>query len=495
MAYAGSPLVIKQLDGFGGNFIDSNYLGASYETGKPHIFQDTLARIFSSNNRFFTGKPLLGMTNAKGPYGTMDIDKEIYRWFIQGADYKCAVSVENVETSPTPGINKTEFRIKLDLDYYAAPDVLFGEHNNYPIEIVGGPIQEGNGYVYTCRLQTDDMSFYLPATYLEEGREFSKAWTTVSSEFNEEFGTQQYPSSLTLESQLSYFAEKQTVTDKAWRTQGQLGIKFLYKDPNTGKDIMPDKFLPYAEAVMYDTFHMGMEVQMTLGKKSTSAGKKGYWKKTGPGIREILKDSWIDVYSGSLTVNRLKDYLMQIFFTRVDQGDRNIVAMTGEYGSSMFHDMLAAEAASFLTVDSNFTRVLEQNPRHLAFGAQFTAYQGPNGMYVTLVNNPLYDSLQWCKQTHPQYPGVPVDSFRFTFLDFGANGMENGKAVNNIMMLREKDSYTWGNKPGMIGPSGPIKGGILGDLIQGYQVAMQGSAGIWMKDASRGGELIFDTNS
>jgi hypothetical protein len=40
----------------------------------------------------------------------------------------------------------------------------------------------------------------------------------------------------------------------------------------------------------------------------------------------------------------------------------------------MFHDMLAAESASFLTVDTHFTQKLSENPRHLSFGAQFTHY-------------------------------------------------------------------------------------------------------------------------
>lgn len=40
----------------------------------------------------------------------------------------------------------------------------------------------------------------------------------------------------------------------------------------------------------------------------------------------------------------------------------------------MFHDMLASEASSFLTVDTHFTKMLSENPRHLSFGAQFTHY-------------------------------------------------------------------------------------------------------------------------
>ena len=73
-----NQFVIKHRDGFGGNFVDSQYLGAAYDTGKPYVFENTLTKIFSSESRFFTGKLLLGMTGAK-QFGTQEIDNEVYR--------------------------------------------------------------------------------------------------------------------------------------------------------------------------------------------------------------------------------------------------------------------------------------------------------------------------------------------------------------------------------------------------------------------------------
>lgn len=495
MATAQSSMIIKQYEGFGGNFIDSQYLGASYAgVGKPHVFQDTLMRIFSSQSRFFTGKPLQAMTGAQGAYGTFEIDTEIYEWYLQGADYRCALVVENMEpTNATPGLNKAKFRTKLDLNYYAQPDVLLPENNNYALEVVGSAVSDGTGYIYTLELQGDSFDQFLPPYLLEPGRQFSKGWTSVQSELNKDFGTQQYPSSMKLQHQIGYFAEKQTITDKAWRNQGRLGVSFLYEDPATGKDKKIDKFLPYAEAVMYDAFHMDMEVQFLLGKKQTKPTDSGYWKKTGNGIREQLKDSWIDVYSGTITTTRLKDYLMNIFFSRVNEQDRKVVATTGTIGSQNFHDMLAAEASSFLTIDTHFIEKIKSTPRHLSFGAQFTHYQGPEGVEVSLMKNPMYDSLQYCKESHPLYAGRPIDSARLTFMDFGSAGSVNGKIQNNVMMLKEKDTYSWGVLHGTHTPNGPVKGGVAGSFIAGYEIFIQGSGGIWVKDVTRCGEMILDS--
>jgi len=115
-----------------------------------------------------------------------------------------------------------------------------------------------------------------------------------------------------------------------------------------------------------------MEAQLTYGVKQTQPGKKGYWKKTGPGLRAQLADSWIEYYNTALTTDIIKEYLLDIFFTRVDESDRKVVAMTGTLGSMMFHDMLAAEASSFFTMDTNYIERIGSNPRHLSYGAQFT---------------------------------------------------------------------------------------------------------------------------
>ena len=284
---AQSSLIIKKYDGFGGNFVDSQYLGAAYETGKPHVFQNTLAKIYSSKSDFFNIKPLTSMIGTKN---VMEIDTEIYRWKLQGAEERTARIVELLDdANTTPGLNNTTFRIKLDVDYYSKPDVLLPEDNNIPLAIVDGPIQDGTGYIYIVKCQTDSPTVYLPQTYLQPGARFTKGWTSVASELNGDFGGQQAPNSFMLEHQVSFFAQKITVTDRAMREQGRLGVDFLVTDAS-GRESKVSKFLPFYEARMWDTFYKSMEVQMLLGKKSNSPDTSGYMIKTGSGLREQVKD-------------------------------------------------------------------------------------------------------------------------------------------------------------------------------------------------------------
>jgi hypothetical protein len=483
-----SSFVIKQYDGFGGKFVDSDYLGAAYETGKPHMFEGTLMKIYSSRSRFFTGKSLIGMTGAKGSLGTKEIDTELYRWRLQGAEERTAMSIENVEASTTPGIGNTTFKIKLDIDYFAHPDVLFSEDNEWPLAIVNGPIADGTGFIYEVKIQTDSPAAYLDPALLEAGRQFNKVWTSIPSEYNQWFGTQQYPNSFMLENQVGFFGQAIHVTDKALRDQGRLEVEFMYTD-YAGKSTKVSKFMPMAEAKMWDEFYRSMEVQLVYGKKSTSPGKDKYWVKTGPGMREQLKDAWNLPYNGVLTVNMIQDYLMSIFYAREDEQNRKVVAMTGTLGSILFHNALVAVANGFLTVDTHFIEKVSSpvETPHLAYGAQFTRYRGPEGVIVDLIKNPMYDSNMYCKRYHPLYPDMTVDSARMTFLDFGTSQGEN-----NISMLKVKDSFSYGYTVGTVGPNGPVKGGQVGALKAGYDVYCQGSAGLWIKDVTRCGEVIYD---
>jgi hypothetical protein len=269
-------------------------------------------------------------------------------------------------------------------------------------------------------------------------------------------------------------------------------MEFNY-ETESGETKTANKFLPMAEAKMHDTLMRSMEAQMVYGKKQTRAAADGYWIKTGAGIREILKDSWQEYYNGALTTNRLKNFLLKIFFTRKDEGDRAVTFMTGTYGSIAFHNMLSAEARSFLTVDTMFVNKVSGGAStgtpHLAYGAQFTRYNGPEGIVVDVTKNAFYDDRTYCKRSHPFYPNVPIDSFRMTVLDFGES-----QGQKNIQMISVKDTYINGYVAGTYTPSGPVTSGAMGSAKAGYSLHTAGTMGVILRDPSRCGELILSVD-
>jgi hypothetical protein len=125
----------------------------------------------------------------------------------------------------------------------------------------------------------------------------------------------------------------------------------------------------------------------------------------------------------------------------------------------------------------------------LKYGAEFVEYAGPLGVNVKLTHNPNYDSRNFCRIAHPTNPIYTIDSMRMTFMDFTKTGGES-----NIQMLKLKDYYKDFIVLGTHGPNGPITGGgTVSAAIAGYSKHVDDSAGIVVFDASRCGELIFDT--
>lgn len=487
-----SHIQTRKYDAIGGKFFDSDMIAAAYDKGAPHVFDRIMGQVFSSTD-MFNGKPLLGMTLAKGKM--MEIETDVYRWRLVGAQEKALRSVEVLDgldaAGATPGLGKQPFRIKLDEGWYSHPDVIEPQHDDYKLAILEGPIQDGNGYIYTVELQTDSYTKFLPQDLLEPGKEFTKVWTTVPNEMNEWFGTMQFGSSFELECQVGAFANEFIVTDRMMREDNRMiGMEIPYRDKDTGKVKFAEKFISVAQAKLEDQLYKDMEYQMWKGEKTTGVGPNGYFTRTGPGIRQQLRDGHTHYYNGALTETLLEDYLDGIFFSRVTQGQRKITAMTGSMGAIAFHNMLASSASQYLTVDTNYIqRVGKGGVRHLSYGAQFVHYQGLNGIEVDLIINPLYDDVHFCKRTHPDQPSKPIDSWRMTFLDFGTDDM----GEDNIQMLTVKDTRQWGYLEGTIDHTGkPIKGGSLRSKVAGCEYISQGTAGIWVKDVSRCGELIFD---
>lgn len=478
-----SQIKLKQWPGFGGSFVDSEYLGRAYDAGKPHVFEGIMAKVYQARNRF-TALPLTAMTKTANMVKT--IPTEVYRWYLQGAETKMLRQVENLEAAnATPGIGLSTFKIKLDEDWVSSPEVLFPENNEYPLAIVSGPIVDGNGFIYEVRIQTEDPSVYLPATYLEVGKEFTKVWTTVAAERNKEFGGSYYESSYMLESQVSAFAQELTVTDKALREDGRLGIQVI----NNGKTY--NRFIPVAEMKMEEELSTSKEAQALHGKRSVTKEEKtgSYWKRTGPGLREQLKDGFTQAYGTALTEDFIKEYLLDIFFARNDEGNRMTTAMTGQEGSIQFHDLLAAKARAFLTVDTNYVKQADK-PRHLSYGAQFTHYFGPEGVTLDLIKNPMYDDRRYCLRTIPGKSNRPIDSRRLTFVDFASP--KSTDWGSNVMMLEVENSLSYGFITGTVGPMGPIKGGATTMKEAAYTRWRQETGGICVIDTSRTGELIYD---
>jgi len=485
-------------EGFGGNSVNSVHLVRTYGLDKKDntsVNATGIAQLFSATDRY-SDKPMIGATEAKGK--KIYLSSNQYSWKLRGHMRQVATVVEVLETSSTPGIQRQEFDVVLNRGWYEEPDVLIGEHNSYPLEIVGKPYQKGTGFVYTLRLQTDDPTLYLPSGDIQVGKEFRKVSTSVVDEENNKYGTIQFNSIFELRSQTGNVAEKFEFTDKALRIDKNSAdskarhwsVPFY---DSKGK-YTHNNFAPMAEADMMNQVYDDIEWGLVFGRKSTrNVGPSGYVKRTGSGYREQVEGSNQLTHNNNLTLARLDQWLNSIYRGRKDAtpDKRRIVLVTGEMGAMMFHNMVASEASSFLTVDTHYIEK-KADVRHLSYGAQFTHYKGKNGLDVTVMLNPSYDNPDFCPQKHPIYTDTCIDSWRMDILDFGKAEQDGGLGDNIAMVCEKFADYffttagKWDPKSGM--PINDGSAGLAGGL-SGYGTYVEKSFGLMIRDLSRCGYI------
>ena len=254
--------------------------------------------------------------------------------------------------------------------------------------------------------------------------------------------------------------------------------------------------MSFLEADVHERIEMGREWMCWFGKTSQRLDYSGrHIETTGPGIRELQLDGHIFYHNGAMTVQQLQDYLMQIFFARVSEPNREIYLVTGTLGSLFLDAMLSEEAAAFLTVDTTHIRVMDGGaPWELEYGAQFKSFRGKNGVKVKLVLDPMKDDPKYCRRFHPDNPQYPIDSGRMDILDFGSNADSPAPNGSNISMVMENDveSYMW-----IANAIDPYNGVVNdGSIVSNNEKEVtlfresSGSPVVW--DTSRLGAIIYE---
>lgn len=488
---------------WGGSNYDSRHYADAFRHENPHHFGMQVSKMFSASNKF-SDKVLTQYTYASGNYQV--IDNDVFRWTLAGDDEVPFYVTEFLEAGNTkPGYNRGEFRIALHMGILQEPDVLMCEDNRFPlIEIVGNPIQVGNSYYYTCRLQTGDPTEWIDPEMLQVGMRFIKASTSIGTEMNQVWGTDAYSSQMELESQIGAFGEKVSFTDKVVRKEiaarkrgqrGELGLDSGYAfDVKQGdKVIKRGAFITMAEARLLDRIEMDCEMSMTFGRASERWDSRGqFLRKTGPGWRQIVKDGHILYHGGDLSAQRIEDFLHGILLGRKSFDDRKIVLDCGEGAMKMIHRIIADEYNSFLTVDTKFTSNVQGvgGNRGLSYGAQFLELQLINGIKVDLRYNPIKDNHKYCGRKHPDDPKFTIDSYRIDIMDFGST--DDG--MSNITMVVEDGVDSYAYTGGMVDPaSGPVKDGSkVSSFEKGISFEREKSGGLVVFDTSRVGSIIFE---
>jgi len=454
-----------------------NHLSSVYAT-QPEVMDTLITRIFAQNTA-----PMQYLTS--GMKRKKELGNREFQWYLKGDSERALTIVENLEAAgnTTVGKFRADFRISVQEDDLAKGDVIAFDDRSYRARVMEQPFFNGNGYELLLKMNTHDATSYVPLALLQPGRQVNKDYNTVG-ELSDQGGKTVYSHPFVLRNHMTTVRKDYSVTRSA--ATDVMVVK--YTDPKN-PSVSTDMWCRAAEwEFMYQWYR---ELETVAIYSTFSADSKGvtymYDNNSlpvyeGAGIREQIASSNQRNYT-ELTETILSDFLSELSYNTVPEADRKFVAFTGEYGYREFHQALENKAGTWTLLKDN--PFINGSGRGVSLGGQFTTYVGLNGIELTLAKMPIYDNNVLHRKMHYQ-SGKPLESYRFTILDFGMKGTDS-----NLTKVYKKNSemIMW-HEAGSIDPYGNPMKGMASNGKDGFTGHALAEIGYRVTNPAACGELI-----
>lgn len=456
----------KKFDGL----VDSNKLSSAFLT-EPETVNKTLSFIFG----YKYSNPLALLTGGIGK--TLYVNNSEFRWHLIGDLERPTVIVENLETgNATPGIGGSTFQVKLAEDQFVSGEVLIPDDREFPVIVLGDPVQDGDGFIYTLQLLDGKINTakFIPPALLAAGKEFSKDFSAYE-EGSSRSGITTYNSPFQMFNRLSIHRKHYELTGSA--ASDVMIIALKTEDGKTSY-----LWENYAEWTFLQQWYREIDRALVYNKFGVAPGENGRPTLTGAGLREQIAPANKREYT-VLTESVIREFLMDLSYNVIDQPKRKFVALCGEGFMDMFDRAMKDVARGWQLMDTKF---ITGSGQELSLGGQFTTYQGLNGTEVTLMHYPVYDDPVHNRQLHP-LTLRPLESYRATFIEYG---QYDGSANIQKVAKQGREQLMWYNG-GSMGPQGGNTSATkFGTKYDGYQVEVLSEVGILLKNPLSCGELI-----
>jgi hypothetical protein len=426
---------------------------------------------------------------------TMVIDSRSYEWNVL-IDMDRAVNIRGaywqgnpVSGATTAGLGNTPILIHLEDKWFGPGAILELDDKEFQLRVNGQPYQDGNNWVYTCYMADGQSNSYVPGSLLLNGNQVSRLGSAYE-EYSEEADIINYNTHVKLRNHLTTVRLSYDITGSALETVMTIALK----DPKTGKSSY--LWADFQEWKALREWNKRLERMLVYEKYNANAdgtvdlkGTNGRPVYIGAGLLQQISPSNKRYYT-ELTTELLEDFLFDLSYNILGSNERKFVALTGEMGMREFDKVLKEKVAGFQMTDTKFVTGAGQE---LTLGGQFTTYKMTNGIELTLKHFPLYDNTTYNRKLHP-ITGKPLESYRFTFIDFGSRDGE----PNVVKVVRKNREMLMWHTGGSVAPgTGGVKSinTLRSNAKDGYAVHYLGECGIMLRDPRACGELICDAES
>lgn len=449
---------------------------------EPEMATQVVTRIYNKQNGYKNA--LSYLTGGVGK--SKEFNDIIYRWPVMG-DSKKAITITRAvfDAAASPGIAGSTFKVGVGEKWFTQGDILVPDDNSYSLRVAGEVHIEGNDYILTLELVTNNQSDFIPASLLQVGKELSKDFNAVENDHSRTSGETHYVTPLMLENYMSTLRKSYSVTGAAH--DKVLTIQLMNPDGTE----MANTWVKYAEWEFWGQWLDEVEIMLMFGKTNVKPngttdmkGPSGNPLYLGSGLEQQISASNKRYYT-TLTEQTIRDFMDDLSYNGTEGGQRTYVALCGRQFMNLFDQAMKSAADRFSLVDSKFVQGSGQN---LSLGGQFMKYTGLNGDTIELKEYLPYNDTYRNRQLHPQ-TGKPVESYKATFLNF--KSYSKGEPNIQKVYTKGRETVSW-YVEGAYGPYGPKKNGSGATTVDGYEFHIMTECGIMLKDPTDAAQLLLD---
>ena len=222
----------------------------------------------------------------KGSNRVRTIDSDYVRWRLKGTNNIRALSIENLHPGiQCPGLQGTEFNIKLDVEWFVEGDILAPDvAKECQVVVQGLPVADGTGFIYPAVVVDADPNSFFPPELLESNLRWIKIGAAYS-EASRGYGSTQFKNPMTyieFQSHLTDWGKQLEVTNKAH----QLNLRMeAYDKKGYAMKEYPKQIISYLEAQFMAECKYEKELMLYYGRSSgqnVMDNTVGYHRRIGP---------------------------------------------------------------------------------------------------------------------------------------------------------------------------------------------------------------------
>ena len=372
------------------------------------------------------------------------------------------------------GVGNGTFTFEVEENFINPNDIVRFQDGTQAI-IIGEPTASAGGFMFSAKLQTSDATATFAAGNITAGKTVNTAGSAFTEGSERGYENSVYPDWYVNYLSISRKAKSITgsaLTDITWIENNGERLWFF-----TEQKIMEEDFL-YEREVSDWYAQSTMDVNGNA-KVFDSNGKAIV---NGDGILRQIDAANVDTYNGTLTEERITDFLAQLSLNTGETNSHWIV-YTGTAGKVAFH-----KAMKDLVYPSGNLIYDAKVGAETEIGVNFTTYNAL-GSRLTLAHCPIFDDPNLHTDIDPA-SGYLKESFRMVFLNFGqTDGVANierkvkgAGGINRSMIIK----YL----PGMVDPFNQAQMMAVSSR-DSFSMEILSESGMVVRNPLSCGQLIF----